>query len=160
QGNGIAVDGNGNAYVVGTTTSPNLTLRNPYQSQPPATQTVFVSAFDPSGTLLYATYIGGTAAGSSASGTAIALGSAGNAYLTGQATGNGFPTTPGAYQTSTSSTAGLGASADAFVAKLSAGGNSLIYSTLLGGSAADGGQGIALDGVGNVYVTGLTASPD
>ena len=51
-----------------------------------------------------------------------------------------------------------GGTTDAFVTKLSSSGNSLIYSTYLGGGDDDYGHGIAVDGSGNAYVTGYTAS--
>lgn len=74
----------------------------------------------------------------------------GNAYVTGFTTG-GFPTTPGAYQTTFG-----GGPADTFVAKLNAAGSARIYSTYLGGSAGDYASGIAVHSSGNVYVTGNT----
>jgi hypothetical protein len=52
----------------------------------------------------------------------------------------------------------LAGSSDAFVTKLKAGGPSRIYSTYLGGSGGDGGSGIAVDGAGQAYVTGVTSS--
>ena len=92
--------------------------------------------------LAYSTYLGpGTGQG-------IALDSAGNAYVTG--TAGSRPTTPGAFQTTSSG--GL----DAFVAKLSADGSSLVYSTYLGGDGNDYPFGIAVDSTGNAYVTGST----
>ena len=79
---------------------------------------------------------------------------AGYAYITGYNRYPNFPTTAGAYQT-----VGRGYE-DAFVTKLNATGSALLYSTLLGGSEADEGLGIAVDGAGNAYVTGLTGSAD
>ena len=75
----------------------------------------------------------------------------GNAYVTGT-TGSGFPTTPGAFQTIS------GGSGDAFVTKLDPTGSILVYSTFLGGSGSDSGSGIAIDALGNAYVTGGTNS--
>ncbi len=80
---------------------------------------------------------------------------AGNAYITGSTNSGGlppFPTTPGAFDTA------LGGVTDAFVTKLNAAGAALTYSTYLGGSQIDIGNGIAVDGVGNTYVTGSTDS--
>jgi hypothetical protein len=49
---------------------------------------------------------------------------------------------------------------DAFVAKLNATGSALVYSTYLGGSSSEEGNGIAADTLGNAYVTGYTSSTD
>ena len=82
----------------------------------------------------------------------IALDTVGNAYVTGGSSSADFPTTVGAFQT-----AFLGNS-DAFVTKLNATGSALLYSTYLGGSGDEQGMGIALDTLGNAYVTGSTSS--
>ncbi|MEW6745193.1 MAG: hypothetical protein AB1486_20770 [Planctomycetota bacterium] len=102
-------------------------------------------------TLLYATYLGG--AGSDG-GFAIALGASGTTLVTGLTSSPDFPTTPGAYDTSHNG------DGDAFVARLSADGSSLLYGTFLGGSAYDSGSAIALDASGTAVVTGLTVSSD
>ena len=99
----------------------------------------------------YASYLGGN---SIDQGYGIAVDGSGNAYVTGNAGSTDFPVTPGAYQTSRN---GL---RDAFVAKLSADGSRLVYSSYLGGNGADEGRGIAVDGSGNAYVTGDTSSTD
>jgi hypothetical protein len=99
----------------------------------------------------YSTYLGGS---SNDFGTHIAVDDAGNAYVTGQTVSADFPTSPGALDTS------HGGVADAFVAKLDASGSNLVYATYLGGSAAEAGLSIAVDGAGSAYVSGGTASPD
>ena len=101
--------------------------------------------------LVYSTYLGGD---SEDSAYAIALDSAGNAYVTGITTSTNFPVTPGAVQAS------LGGNADVFVTKLNPSGSALVYSTYLGGSLADFGQGIAVDATGDAYVAGYTYSSD
>jgi hypothetical protein len=101
--------------------------------------------------LSYSTYLGGSGEDY---GSAIAVDSAGNAYVTGQAWSQDFPT-KNAFQ----GTFG-GGSYDGFVAKLNASGTALIYSTYLGGSGNEYGIGIAVDGAGNAYVTGSTTSTD
>jgi len=76
----------------------------------------------------------------------------GNAYVTGFAVSTNFPTTVGAFQTTS------GGGDDAFVTKLNPTGSApLVYSTYLGGSAEDIGFGIAVDAAGNAYVTGQTS---
>ena len=141
----IAVDSGGNAYVTGFTDS------NDFPVTPGAFETTgpgygFVSKFDPTGsTLIYSTYLNGSAPSN------IAIDSAGNAYVTGSAC-NGFPLTPGAFQT-------VCRRGDAFVTRFNSTGSALVYSTYLGGTYRDAGYGISVDSVGNAYVTGFTDSP-
>src|SRR5208282_3950400 len=73
-------------------------------------------------------------------------------YVTGNAGSSNFPTTAGAFQTT------FGGGTDAFITKLSPAGNAIVYSTYLGGSGSDVGTGIAVDGGGLAYVTGVTFS--
>jgi pimeloyl-ACP methyl ester carboxylesterase len=98
--------------------------------------------------LSYSTYLGGS--GDDA-GNAIAVDSAGNAYITGQTSSINFPTL-NASQPSYGS-----GGVDAFVTKLTATGG-LSYSTYLGGSGGDEALGIAVDSAGSAYLAGLTAS--
>jgi hypothetical protein len=154
DGRGVAVDGNGNAYVTGYTESFNFpTTPDVYQDQISGGGDAFVTKFSPSGTLVFSTYLGG---GNGDGAWGIAVDGSGNAYVTGYTTSTDFPTSnpyQGTFQ----------GSRDAFVTKLSNSGNSLIYSTYLGGSGAEndyGGVGVAVDGSGNAYVTGTTGSSD
>ena len=154
-GNGIAVDGSGYAYVVGDTTSLNFPA-TALQKNNAGSQDVFVAKISADGShLIYSTYLGGS---SDDHGAAIAVNSSGSAYITGSTWSSNFPVAS-AYQTS------IGGGQDAFVAKFSADGNSLLFSTFLGGSGGslgypEAGQGIALDGQGNAYVAGTTPSPN
>jgi uncharacterized protein (TIGR03437 family) len=109
--------------------------------------------------VVYATYLGGA---DQDAGRAIAVNSAGEAYVAGDTASAGFPTTPGASQTRFGGkVAGDFASyGDAFVAKLDAAGATLIFSTYLGGAAPDVAWAIALDKDGNAYVAGGTQSSD
>jgi hypothetical protein len=102
-------------------------------------------------TLAFSTFLGGTGLDR---GDAIAVDSAGNAYITGGTFATDFPVTPGAFQTTR---AGI-AESDAFVTKMNSTGTALIYSTYFGGGTRDSGIDIALDGAGNAYITGLTDS--
>jgi streptogramin lyase len=150
---GIAVDGSGNAYVAGTTSSTNFpTTPGAFQTSSRGSFDAFVTKLNASGTgLLYSTYIGGAGADG---GTGVAVDRSGNAYLTGYTESTNFPTTPGAFQTA------LRGYTNAFVTKLNVGGTGLVYSTYLGGTGrlGDVGYGIAVDGSGNAYVTGRTYS--
>ncbi|MGH9510407.1 MAG: SBBP repeat-containing protein, partial [Terriglobales bacterium] len=98
--------------------------------------------------LSYSTYLGGSGGDA---GFGIAVDSSGNAYVTGATNSTNFPTA-NPFQ------AALAGSFDAFVTKLSAAGNALVYSTYLGGIDADIGFGIAVDASGNAYVTGRADS--
>jgi hypothetical protein len=155
RGFGIAVDAAGNACVTGTTHSRDFPTANALQPVLPGdTGNSFVAKLTADGsTLLYSTYLGGSS-GSWAFG--IALDAAGNAYVTGETFGPGFPTVNALQPTYG------GGLRDAFVTKLTADGSAMVYSTYLGGSAEDLGywQGIAVDAAGNAYVAGLTNSPD
>jgi hypothetical protein len=156
-GNAIAVDGSGNAYVTGVTSSPD------YDVTPGAFQTCIVGVFDvfvtklnAAGTaLVYSTYIGGNGEDR---GYGIAVDGSGHAYVTGFTYSTNYDVTPGAFQTTKSTTSPL--ETDVFVTKLNATGTALVYSTYIGGSDGDRGNGIAVDGSGNAYVTGWTNSPD
>jgi hypothetical protein len=152
-GRGIAVDGSGNAYVTGPTSSTD------YDVTPGAFQTtkgggadVFVTKLNAAGTaLVYSTYIGGS---DDDYGDAIAVDGSGNAYVAGITYSTDYDVTPGAFQTT------KGGGVDVFVTKLNATGTALVYSTYIGGSADEVGYGIAVDGSGNAYVTGYTESTD
>jgi len=100
--------------------------------------------------LVYSTYLGGSTNDYS---YGIALDNSGSVYVTGYTQSTDFPTTAGAYQTTFG-----GGSGKAFVSKLNATGNGLVYSTYLGGNTDDMGNGIALDSSGSAYITGYTAS--
>ena len=152
-GYGIAVDGSGNAYVTGMTGSSNFpTTTGAYQTSLASTGNAFVTKLNASGTaLVYSTYLGGN---NGTYGNGIAVDGSGNVYVTGLTRSSNFPTTTGAYQTS------LGGYNSAFVTKLNASGTALVYSTYLGGNPYDEGDGIAVDGSGDAYVTGMTESSD
>ena len=144
---GIAVDAAGSVYVVGSTGSMNFPTEEPINPDSPDFA-AFVTKFNAAGdALIYSTYLGGTGTDQAA---AIALDSAGNAYVTGQTRSTGFPTTPESFQPAF---AGV---QDVFITKLNAAGDTLLYSTYVGSSFSDGGSGIAVDAAGNAYVTGLT----
>jgi photosystem II stability/assembly factor-like uncharacterized protein len=151
QANGVAIDSAGNAYIVGQTNSTNFPVAGALQPTRGGTfRDVFVTKLNPTGTaLVYSTYLGGS---SSELGYGIAVDSAGNAYVTGYTFSADFPHTAGAYQQSK-----VGDN-DAFVAKLNASGNALVYSTFLGGNNTEAGYGIGVDAAGNAYVAGATYS--
>ncbi|MFN0107511.1 MAG: SBBP repeat-containing protein [Blastocatellia bacterium] len=151
-GRGIAVDKEGNAYVVGETSSADFPVVNPIQPQLTSnfSSDVFVLKINPSGSaLIYATYLGGASAEVAYS---VAVGNDGAAYLTGHTFSNNFPTTTGALQP----TARGGA--DAFVARITPAGAALSYSTYLGGTGSDLARGIAVNADDEAYITGYSDS--
>jgi hypothetical protein len=151
SGSGIALDGSGNAYITGTTTSTNFPTAAAYQPQLAGASDVFVTEMKSDGSgLLYSTYLGG---GDSDVGGGIAVDTSGNAYVAGGTSSSNFPVV-NAFQ------ATLASASDAFVTKLNAGGASLAYSTYLGGTSGDQAYAAAVDSSGNVYVTGQTRSAD
>ncbi len=106
-------------------------------------------------TLEYSTYLGGSGYDYGAS---IAVDAAGDAYVTGQTSSTDFPVTSGAFQKVNNAAAKGGY--NAFITKLNPAGTGLVYSTYLGGSGQDYGEGITVDSAGNAYVTGQTYSTD
>ena len=153
QCSGIAVDAAGNAYVTGQTFSSNFPA-TALNTSNRGTSDAFVVKLNPTGSaLVYSVFMGGSA---DDAGFAIAVDGAGQAYVAGMTTSSNFPVV-GGVQTSLGdpSNTALG---DAFVAKLSAAGSTLLYSTYLGGQGPDEARGIAVDSAGNAYVTGTTAS--
>lgn len=99
--------------------------------------------------LSYSTFLGGS---NGEIGYGITTDKNGNAYITGTTASNNFPTTEGSYNDSFSGVF------DVFITKLNPSGTALVYSTFLGGSYNDYGNGITIDSSGNVYVTGQTNS--
>jgi hypothetical protein len=120
----------------------------------------FVTKVNPAGSaLVYSTYLGG---GMDDVAGGIAIDAARNVFITGTATSEDFPTTPGVIQPFKSPQPEcdvvLDYCTDAFVTKLNAGGSALVYSTYLGAKLNDVGSGIAVDPAGNAHVTGNTFS--
>ena len=155
EGRRIVAADSGEAYVTGRTESSNFpTTVGAFDTSYNGGEwgDVFVVKLNTAGSALeYGTFLGGT---DSDEGYHIAVDEGGAAYITGYTSSSGFPTTPGAFDTSFN---GIG---DAFVAKLNAAGSALDYATFLGGSGDDWGRGIAVDGSGAAYVTGGTQSSD
>ena len=159
---GVAIDGNGNAYIAGATSSTDFpTSGNARFPNPPPNNTQgtgFVTRIDTTqigaASKIYSTYLGGAVFDEA---LAIALGPSNVAYVTGTTNSNGFPVTPGAFDTSGA------ASGRAFVSLIDttlAPVPSLKYSTFLGGTGSDTGFGIRADAQGNAYVAGTTSSVD
>lgn len=154
----LELDAAGNAYVTGVTSSTNFPTVNAVQrtiggaagSDGTYPYDGFVAKLNPSGSaLVYSTYVGGSDADESLD---IAVDASGSAYITGHTGSPDFPVVH-----SIMPYAGV---LDLFVAKLSSTGQSILYSTFIGGNDADSGEGIAVDTFGNAYVGGQTFSTD
>jgi hypothetical protein len=151
SGYGIAVDSNNAAYVTGETWSSDFpTTPGAFDTSANNYRDAFLVKLNAAGSALeYATYLGGS---DNDWGKSIATNPSGNAYVTGYTSSYNFPTTPGAFDTSSNGWN------DVYVVKMNGAGSALEYATLLGGSSDDYGHCIALDLDGAVYVTGWTKS--
>ena len=157
EGGSIVLDSAGNAYVDGYTESSNFpTTANALSTRfNGGDSDGFVSKLNTTGSaLIFSTYLGGSGEDGcdDDGGDGIALDSQGNVCVTGYTRSKNFPVTPGAFDTSYNS------GQDAFVSQLNPIGDSLVFSTFLGGRGKDKGNGIALDSSDNVYVIGDTFS--
>lgn len=148
----IAIDNSGNAYIVGHTDSTNYPTFNALQpSYGGAALDDFLTKLNSSGTgLVFSTYIGGNGNDGDAN---LILDNTGNIYVSGNTTSTNLPTTPGVVQSAYG-----GGSEDIYIAKLNPSGSSFIYLTYLGGGDIDQSINIAVDGSGDVYVTGTSFS--
>ena len=154
-GEDIAVDGNGNACIVGSTYSSDFPLyptASPLQHYA-GDQDAFLTKLNADGSaLVFSTYLGGI---SYDVGRGIAMDNSGYVYVTGATTSQDFPTMPDG-----SPLQAYGGFGDAFVTKITPLGSALVYSTFLGGTRGDGGADIAVDAGGYAYVVGWTSSND
>ena len=165
----LALDTEHRVYVTGFTCSTNFFVKNAFkgvasgQGCSDGGGDAFVTRVNAAGTDVdYSTYLDGSF---SSIGNGIAVDSAFEAYVTGATASSDFPTTPGAFQTTLKAQVIPSFPNDipqdnAFVTKFSAGGQSLVFSTFLGGSSEDVGAAIALDPDGRACVTGNATSPD
>lgn len=177
-GEGIGVDGSGNAYVTGYTTSSDFpTTEGAYDRSCGTDGTcnydglfvyydVFIAKLNPSGDdLVYSTYLGGS--DSDVIYSDIAVDGTDSAYVAGYTFSADFPTTEGAFDRTCGTDGACNYDAqedeiyqDVFVAKFNPSGSDLVYATYLGGNDRDLGLGLDADESGDAYVAGHTWSPD
>lgn len=153
--NGVAVDALGNAFVTGYTDSSNFpsTSKAYDKSHAGGNAEVFLIKLAPNGASLeFGTFLGGA---QEDVGQSVALDALGNPVVVGYASSTDFPTTAGAYDRTYN-----GGARDGFVAKFSANGNSLLFSSYFGGASFDHIKGVALDSAGNPLVAGVSFSTD
>jgi len=147
----LDVDASGNAYVVGHTSSVDFpTTGGAFDTTANGGVDVFVTKLAADGgSLVWSTYFGGSLDDNFSNG-GIAVDGFGQAHIAGVTLGGGLPTTAGVFQPS------FAGGSDCYVAKLSADGASLGFSTYLGGNLTDRCRDVAVDATGRTYVTGLT----
>lgn len=167
----MAIDGAGNAYVTGTTTSTSFPLVNAFRTSLGGPSDAFALKLNSTGSaLVYSTYLGGSYHDE---GHAIAVDSSGQAYVAGIAWSENFPTTPGSFQPRKGYASE--SFANGFITKLNASGSSPVYSSYIGGrwcvrpgvsscsgsltkTDGDGVSAIAIDAAGYAYVGGYAIS--
>ena len=149
--NGLAIDGSGNAYVVGDTGSTDFPLSaSPFQGTNSGTPNGFVAKINAAGSaLVYSTYLGGS---SSNFAKGVAVNGAGEAYVVGSTDSSDFPLASPLQSSTFGKQTG-------FVSKLNASGSALLYSTYLGSTNGNGdsANAVTVDSINNAYVTGSTA---
>lgn len=151
----IAIDSSGNAYITGFTfrvTTDYPTTTGAFDEVHNGDADAFATKLNPTGSaLVYSTFLGG---GRDDLGIGITVDALGNAFVTGRADNSttAFPTTAGAFDTTHNG------NDDVFVTKLNVSGSALIYSTFIGGGAADQGNSIKVDTSGNAFIAGRTNS--
>jgi hypothetical protein len=155
ESRGIAIDQAGSVYVGGDTTSSNFPTKNPLQGSRRGTADLFLAKMSGDGSeLVYSTYFGGSSGDNDSNGLKLlTVDGYGNAYLTGRTGSLDFPLVNAAQEA-------FGGVRDVFVTKVSADGTAIMFSTYLGGTKSDDGYSIAVDDLGNVYVSGQAESTD
>ena len=151
RANDMKVADDAAVFVIGSTTSANFPIKSPaLQASLGGGRDAFLTHFSLAGNaLLYSTFIGGA---SDDEAFGMAIDAPMNAYVTGRTSSVNFPTQvpmQGSYG---------GGTADAFVIKINPPGSAIVFSSFLGGLGEDVGQGVALDGLNNVFLTGSTRS--
>ena len=148
-GYNIQLDRVGNIVVSGYTYSSNFPLVNPYDSSV-SSMDIFVTKFTSDGqTLLFSTYIGGSSYDVA---YGMELDASDNIYLTGYTRSSNLPVTGDAFQ------GNFGGGQDSYIIKLSSAGNTLLFSSYLGGSAYEEGSSLRLGPDGDVWICGRTQS--
>jgi len=152
--NAIVVDKSGNAYVAGETQSTNFPVTsnafdNSFNGTP---SDGFIIKLNAAGTALnYCSYLGGS---SDDRARALAINSNNEVFVTGATRSSDFPTSPTSFDKTQNG------DYDIFVSKISSSGNSLLYSTFIGGIAAEEGTSIDFNAQGDAFITGYSFSND
>ncbi|MFH1101167.1 MAG: SBBP repeat-containing protein [Methanobacteriota archaeon] len=151
---GVDNDDLGNAYLVGWTYSNDFPLKNPFDNSSSERKESYIAKINTfsngENSLIYSTYLGGNKDDVI---NAIAVDADGHVYVTGETNSNDFPINNSLFDS-------ISGDSDAFITKLSISGESLIFSSYLGGSNGENGNDITVDNDGNSYITGCTYSQD
>lgn len=151
RGSSVRIDGSGNAYLIGYTSSQDFPTEAAFQNSLAGGFDAFVTKIDTNASgvssVVFCSYLGGL---TDDKGYGLALDSANNLYVAGQTNSNDFPVLNPAQ-------AARAGNFDAFIAEISSSGTK-VYATYLGGTGDDRATGIAVNSAGNAYVTGYTAS--
>jgi hypothetical protein len=146
----LLVDDAGNSYLTGATSNSGFpTTPGAYDTSFNGSVDAFIVKVSPTGSVMYSTFLGGS---NLDQGRSLALESNNNLLVLGRTGSSNFPTTPGVYDT------GFNGELDAFVAKLSSDGSTLLSSTYFGGSLDDRPYDIEFDINNNIHIVGLTNS--
>jgi len=149
QATSIAVDAGGNAFVVGGVLSNDFPTLNALYPSGGGPGGAFLTKFSPTGTMLFSTLYQG------AGGVAkVVVDASGNVYMVGSTGSSNFPLKNSYLRYP------VPGSAPAYAVKLSGDGQTVLYSSLFGGSTADSAATAAVDAQGNLYVGGTTTSTD
>lgn len=152
QGRAVALGSGNITCIAGRTDSIDLVAKNAFQASAGGSGDAMIGCLNAAGTAWnYLTYLGGPGPDEAFD---LAVDSAGYVSVTGTTHSPSFPVTIGAYQTTRRN------DYDAFVTKLSTSGNTLVYSTLLGGSGSDAATTIAVDASSRAWIAGYTTSTD
>ncbi|OGN34500.1 MAG: hypothetical protein A3F98_01440 [Candidatus Yanofskybacteria bacterium RIFCSPLOWO2_12_FULL_41_8] len=153
----VRTDSLGNPHLLSDTDSTGIATTGAYDTTYNGGGDYLISKLNPStGAIVWSTYLGGSGNESIETHEFAGIDNAGNVYVTGPTSSTtNFPTTNGAYDTTYN-----GGGNDTFISKISFNGSTLLASTLLGGNQNDRPEGTAVDSAGNVYLTGVTASPN
>jgi uncharacterized protein (TIGR03437 family) len=149
---GLSLDSSGNAYVAGYTYSADFPVtKGVLQLVLLGPSDAFVTKVDPTGaSVVFSTFLGGSRSDGA---VAIFLDGPGAIYVAGSTMSSNFPVLA-PFQTA------LAGGADGYAVKLDPAGSKILQGSLIGGSADDNVVAAAIDGAGNVYLTGSTASTD
>ena len=141
----IAVDNAGNAYIAGTTTSPDFPVTTSNLATPPTmnSERSFITKLSPTGETMFSTLLGGS---TNSIAQAVAVNASGQALVSGLSVGSGFPSTPGVYSLQDTSFA-------PYLLELDSTGTKLMFS-----ATGIGGNAVAFDPAGNIYMAGTTGS--
>ncbi|MEO8295187.1 MAG: SBBP repeat-containing protein [Gemmatimonadota bacterium] len=162
----IRVNPQGEAFALYSSASPDAPTPNGFDHSLGGPRDVYLVKISATGRkLLFGTFIGGSG-GESVETHELALDPQGNPVVATGTSSQDFPTTPGAFQMSYGGSGGPATGAgsnyggDVFVARVSADGSHLLTATYLGGSEGDGAEGVGVDAMGDVFVSGSTYSSD